>query len=630
VAVGASGYATTYNGTSWSTATDADSTRTMDAVSCTSSTFCVAVDTSGYATTYNGTSWSTPTDIDSTRSVNAVSCTSSTFCVAVDTSGYATTYNGTSWSTPTDIDSTRTLDAVSCTSSTFCEAVDTSGYATKYTGTWATATDIDSTRSIDTVTCVSTTFCVAAGASGYATKYNGISWSTATDADSTRTIKTVVCPTSSLCVAVDTSGYATTYNGTSWATPTDIDGSAALEALSCVSSTSCDATDNAGNVLTYNGTSWSTPTDIDAARSVNAISCVSATFCIAADGSGYVAVYHPLSTTGTNQLIWDTNGSLSQVLADSTNDYIYGPNNEPVEQVNLSNSAPTYLTYTASDSSWLATNNAGQQVAFWRYDAFGNLATGTPDSPFGYAGQYTDASTGFSNLRARFYEPQTGGFTTRDPAFSSTDTAYTYAGDDPVNESDPSGDNPNCSILWVFDCHAPMAPTMYTQFSLLAGYGENQCSTGFACGYALTSVVDLWNSTPGNDEADATTTLHMLSLVENSYASGKAPSNNQFDQDCADSLAGCLGDLIPGYTPGMCGQDALGCFQLADDNTLVYWSQQLNLSDAAELAEVADDVDKAAELGGPLLDYAAAASLISDITTTPGSGCTSPPIGLFL
>ena len=227
------------------------------------------------------------------------------------------------------------------------------------------------------MTCVSTTFCVAAGASGYATKYNGTSWSTATDADSNRTIKTVSCPTSSLCVAVDTSGYATTYNGTSWATPTDIDGSAALEALSCVSSTSCDATDNAGDVLTYNGSAWSTPTEIDAVRSVNTVSCVSASFCVVGDGSGYAAVYHPLSTTAVNQLIWDTNGSVSQVLSDSTNDYIYGPTGEPVEQVNLSNSTPTYLTYTASDSSWLPPTMPDKN---WRFGATTPSAT-WPSAP---------------------------------------------------------------------------------------------------------------------------------------------------------------------------------------------------------------------------------------------------------
>ncbi len=63
---------------------------------------------------YNGTSWSTPTDVDSTRTIKAVACPSSSLCVAVDTSGYAPTYNGTSWSTPSDIDGSNALEALSC------------------------------------------------------------------------------------------------------------------------------------------------------------------------------------------------------------------------------------------------------------------------------------------------------------------------------------------------------------------------------------------------------------------------------------------------------------------------------------------------------------------------------------
>jgi RHS repeat-associated protein len=439
VAVGASGYVTIYNGSSWSTPTDADSTRTLDALSCVSSSFCVAVDTSGYATIYNGSTWSTPTDIDSTRAIDAVTCVSSSFCVAVGASGYATTYNGSTWSTATDADSTRTLEALSCVSSSFCVAVDTSGYAAKYNGSTWTATDIDSTRSIDTVSCISSSFCVAAGASGYATTYNGSTWSTATDADSSRTIKAVSCLTSSLCVAVDTSGYALSYNGSSWSTPSDIDGSHTLEALSCASSSFCETTDNNGSVLTYNGSAWSSAQNVDSTRTISSVSCTSSSFCVAVDGSGYAIVYLPLTVTVTSQLTWHMNGSLPLVLSDGTNDYIYGPSTTPVEEVNLATSTPTYMTYTPSDSSWLTTNSAGDETGFWGYDAFGNLAFGTPESPFGYAGEYTDPSTGFSNLRARWYEPQTGEFTSRDPAFSQTDTAYTYAGDDPVNETDSTG-----------------------------------------------------------------------------------------------------------------------------------------------------------------------------------------------
>ena len=134
------------------------------------------------------------------------------------------------------------------------------------------------------------------------------------------------------------------------------------------------------------------------------------------------------------------------MLSDGTNYYLYGSTGEPVEQVNVTSSPPAanplFPTYTASDSSWLVTNASGAQVSYYRYDAFGNLAFGIPTSPFGYAGQYVDTSSspsGFDNMRARWYQAQTGQFSTVDPAFGQTDQAYDYAGDDPVNESDPSG-----------------------------------------------------------------------------------------------------------------------------------------------------------------------------------------------
>ena len=58
--------------------------------------------------------------------------------------------------------------------------------------------------------------------------------------------------------------------------------------------------------------------------------------------------------------------------------YIYGPGTTPTEQINLATSTPTYMTYTPSDSSWLTTNQAGDQTAHWRYDAYGSPALGTP------------------------------------------------------------------------------------------------------------------------------------------------------------------------------------------------------------------------------------------------------------
>jgi RHS repeat-associated protein len=199
------------------------------------------------------------------------------------------------------------------------------------------------------------------------------------------------------------------------------------------------ASDASGDVLTYSG-SWGSATNVDGSRSVSSISCPTTTFCAAVDSSGYAVVYAPVVAPATvSQLNWDTNGSLALVLGDSNYYYIYGPTSAPVEEISLATSIPTYLTYSSSNSTWLTTNEDGDEIAFYGYDAFGNLAFGTPTSAFGYAGQYTDATSGFSDLRARLYDGQTGTFTTRDPAFASTDTAYTYAGEDPVNSGDPLG-----------------------------------------------------------------------------------------------------------------------------------------------------------------------------------------------
>jgi RHS repeat-associated protein len=154
------------------------------------------------------------------------------------------------------------------------------------------------------------------------------------------------------------------------------------------------------------------------------------------------------SSVATSQFTWDNTDALLAgsrqydlpiVLSDGTNDYVYGPAGTAVEQIALSSSSPTYVSYNASNQAWVATNQAGDETGFWGYDAYGSALFGSSQSPFGYAGQYTDAASGLSVDRSRYFQSSTGAFTTRDPAFSLTDTAYTYSGGDPVNGGDPSG-----------------------------------------------------------------------------------------------------------------------------------------------------------------------------------------------
>ena len=335
----------------WGTASSIDSTRVIDSVSCASSTFCEAVDANGNALNYNGTSWSSASSVDSTKVIDSVSCPSSTFCEAVDANGRQVKYTGT-WAAASSIDGTKVINSVSCVSSSFCEAVDAKGNALKYTGTWAAAASIDGTKSISSVSCQSTTFCEAVDASGNALKYNGTSWSAASSIDGTKVLNSVSCPTSSFCAAVDANGNVLSFNGTSWSSASNIDGTKVIDSVSCTSATNCQAVDASGNVLKYNGSSWSSATNIDNTKALGSVSCVSTTLCSAVDNGGN-ALWYRSGTTVNSQFIWNTNGSVALALSDGTNDYVYGPTGEPVEQVNTTSSPPTnnptFMTYTPSD-----------------------------------------------------------------------------------------------------------------------------------------------------------------------------------------------------------------------------------------------------------------------------------------
>jgi RHS repeat-associated protein len=82
-------------------------------------------------------------------------------------------------------------------------------------------------------------------------------------------------------------------------------------------------------------------------------------------------------------------------------------------------------------------------VGTYTFDAYGTRTaiTGSVTTPLGYAGQYTDAESGFIYMRARFYDPATGQFMTRDPLgwAASGQNLCGYVFSNPVNAIDPSG-----------------------------------------------------------------------------------------------------------------------------------------------------------------------------------------------
>ncbi|MCX3061561.1 ricin-type beta-trefoil lectin domain protein [Streptomyces beihaiensis] len=108
-----------------------------------------------------------------------------------------------------------------------------------------------------------------------------------------------------------------------------------------------------------------------------------------------------------------------------------------------------YEMATTQGTATTAVDAGSLAVTRRAYDPWGN-PRGTqpstwvaPDENHGFLGKPTDPSSGLDLLGARNYDPTTGRFLTPDPLFEAGDPnqmgGYTYAGDNPVSLSDPTG-----------------------------------------------------------------------------------------------------------------------------------------------------------------------------------------------
>lgn len=89
---------------------------------------------------------------------------------------------------------------------------------------------------------------------------------------------------------------------------------------------------------------------------------------------------------------------------------------------------------------WTTPEGGGTQVQ--RFDAWGNQtqSAGAAIPQYGYTGREPDA-TGLIYYRARYYDPSIGRFISRDPAgMPDGINRYAYVGNDPINNTDPSGE----------------------------------------------------------------------------------------------------------------------------------------------------------------------------------------------
>jgi RHS repeat-associated protein len=122
----------------------------------------------------------------------------------------------------------------------------------------------------------------------------------------------------------------------------------------------------------------------------------------------------------------------------TTYQFVYGL--DLVARFKSDNSDETYFLSDGLGSTVGLADDDGDVVQAYDYDAFGNVRGTAPShgNVFRFAGEQRDPESSLYYLRARYYEPETGRFISKDPVpFVQRNV---YAANNPVNLTDPSGE----------------------------------------------------------------------------------------------------------------------------------------------------------------------------------------------
>jgi RHS repeat-associated protein len=158
----------------------------------------------------------------------------------------------------------------------------------------------------------------------------------------------------------------------------------------------------------------------------------------------------------TTAFTWDISSGMPLVIKAGSTSYIHGPGGLPLEQV-ASDGTTQWFFHDQLGSTRALTDSGGAVVGTWSWDPYGKVIaiSGTATTPFGFAGEWTDAESGFVYLRARYYDPATGQFLSRDPLVADTRSPYGYVHGSPLNGIDPTGLKDECGgwvVLRLYSC----------------------------------------------------------------------------------------------------------------------------------------------------------------------------------
>ncbi len=134
--------------------------------------------------------------------------------------------------------------------------------------------------------------------------------------------------------------------------------------------------------------------------------------------------------------------ALPVVISDTDAIYLYGLD---IIAEQLAEAGRYYYLHDGLGSVRQLLDSGGQIESKYTYDPFGvPLAGDGVPNPWQFTGEAWDAEVELLYLRARYYQPETGRFITKDPRAGNlsrpwTLNPYVYVGNNPANSRDPSG-----------------------------------------------------------------------------------------------------------------------------------------------------------------------------------------------
>ncbi len=152
-------------------------------------------------------------------------------------------------------------------------------------------------------------------------------------------------------------------------------------------------------------------------------------------------------STAISRWVYDNSQDLSRLMVDQYSEkLVYGNGTDLISQGGDGSSFRKYFLEDGLGNNRFLTSSSGGKSKSYDYDPYGNIRneSGIYDSVFQFQAQQFDDTTDFYYLRARMYDPELGRFISEDPVDGdikrpNTYNGYNFAGNNPVNSTDPSG-----------------------------------------------------------------------------------------------------------------------------------------------------------------------------------------------